>query len=485
MAEGDDENDIGSRRICWRCIGEGFLRNEVRQGGEVEQCHYCEEERESTPVDELAGRIQGVFDEHFQRTSPEPEGIDWLLAKEGRWERNGEIVGDLIAETAGLDQQPAEDIRLYLEGASYDPFEAEIGAEGPFDPEAQYEERAVEDHELQESWHFFRRSLESHSRLFNGAAERVLKDVFEGLDQHQTFKGKTLIVEAGPGKTVDALYRARVFQSSEDLKQAMMRPDLELGPPPFRLARAGRMNAQGIAVFYGATVADVALAEIRPPVGSSVLVGRFEIIRHLRLLDIEALQSIFISGSLFDPGFLPALKKRRFLGRLSGMMTQPVMPDDEVFEYLPTQAIAEYLAARNQPALDGIVYPSVQSSKERNIVLFHKAARVRKMDIPAGTKMEAHLWSLYADGPEPDYTVWEEVPTAGAVPGNSNNSALDQFDRIADLMPTDDQFDSREAALEIDTESMDVREVRSVAFETGRHQVTRHRTTRQEPGNPA
>jgi hypothetical protein len=38
------------------------------------------------------------------------------------------------------------------------------------------------------------------------------------------------------------------------------------------------MNAQGIAVFYGATDASVALAETRPPVGSKVLVGAFEII---------------------------------------------------------------------------------------------------------------------------------------------------------------------------------------------------------------
>jgi hypothetical protein len=40
----------------------------------------------------------------------------------------------------------------------------------------------------------------------------------------------------------------------------MKRPDEEIGPPPPSLAVAGRMNAAGIAVFYGATDPSVALS---------------------------------------------------------------------------------------------------------------------------------------------------------------------------------------------------------------------------------
>jgi len=49
------------------------------------------------------------------------------------------------------------------------------------------------------------------------------------------------------------------------------------------------MNARGVSVFYGAIDPRVALAEVRPPVGSRVAVARFEIIRPLRLLDLNAL----------------------------------------------------------------------------------------------------------------------------------------------------------------------------------------------------
>jgi RES domain len=67
------------------------------------------------------------------------------------------------------------------------------------------------------------------------------------------------------------------------------------------------MNAQGIAVFYGATDPLVALADVRPPVGSTVAVGRFELIRPVRLLDVEA---FLIKVSAMTPSptqrFIPA-----------------------------------------------------------------------------------------------------------------------------------------------------------------------------------
>ena len=43
------------------------------------------------------------------------------------------------------------------------------------------------------------------------------------------------------------------------------------------------MNAKGISTFYGATNEDIALAEVRPPVGSQVAIARFDIIRPLLL----------------------------------------------------------------------------------------------------------------------------------------------------------------------------------------------------------
>jgi RES domain-containing protein len=89
----------------------------------------------------------------------------------------------------------------------------------------------------------------------------------------------------------------------------------------------------------------------------------------------------------------------------------PVMPDDEPFDYLATQAIADFLATETNPALDGLLYPSVQGSQGKlNVVLFHNAARVQELDLPKGAEIYAHLSHDTEDGPEIDYWVFEEVP---------------------------------------------------------------------------
>jgi hypothetical protein len=77
------------------------------------------------------------------------------------------------------------------------------------------------------------------------------------------------------------------------------------------------MNARGISVFYGAVSAEVALAEVRPVVGSRVVTTRFLLSRPIRLLDLEALQSVTVAGSVFDPTYIEQLEKAHFLGNRS------------------------------------------------------------------------------------------------------------------------------------------------------------------------
>lgn len=122
-----------------------------------------------------------------------------------------------------------------------------------------------------------------------------------------------IVVEAGPHAELKAIYRARVFQSDERLEYALKRPDEGIGPPPPKSAVAGRMNPHGISVFYGATDPMIALAEVRPPVASRVVVGRFDLIKPLRLLDLEALRKLRVEGSIFDKTYLSRLEKAKFL----------------------------------------------------------------------------------------------------------------------------------------------------------------------------
>ena len=69
---------------------------------------------------------------------------------------------------------------------------------------------------------------------------------------------------------------------------------------------------------------DVALAEVRPPVGSRAVVGEFELLRTVKLLDVSALETVYFQGSVFDPAFAGQQSLARFLGRSSDRITMPV-----------------------------------------------------------------------------------------------------------------------------------------------------------------
>jgi RES domain-containing protein len=472
-------DNLEERRICWSCVGEIYLREQIKKGGDVATCAYCHGRRRAFTLSDLAEAVEHALEEHYYRTPSEPDGLEYLAAKEGRgWERHGSPVSEVIASMAEIDDGAAEHIREILSERTYDIDAARAGEENPFDEEAYYEEGPVHDHERQAQWAYFQRSLQFESRFFNREARTTLEDIFSGLTDHEAHDGRPVIVEAGPGTPLPALFRARVFQSSGELKQALKRPDHELGPPPPKSARAGRMNAQGVAVFYGATNAGTALAEVRPPVGSKVLLGRFEIVRTVQLLDIEALSGLRVVGSVFDPKLLPALRKAKFLRFLSQRISLPVMPDDEPFEYLVTQAIADYLAESSEPRLDGIIYSSVQSGAERNVVLFHKAARVAELDIPVGTEIDARLETISDDGPEPDYWVWEEVPEVAetAEPGADTG---DPF--AAWRAPPDTIHDAREECLRLVVDSLTIQHIEAVSFQTDEFPVRRHRSEKRTP----
>ena len=241
------------------------------------------------------------------------------------------------------------------------------------------------------------------------------------------------------------------------------------------------MNAKGISVFYGATGGDTALAEVRPPVGSKVALARFKIIRPLRLLKLTLLSDVHVNGSIFDPEYAMRLGHKTFLRKLAGRMSRPVMPDDQDGEYLPTQAIADYLAANTALNIDGIIFPSAQTqTDDLNVVLFHKAARCNTITLPDGAELSAFTWQMDDEGGYPDYRVHVEVPPEKAdekVTGDKAKSALPQ---ILHYLDDDPDNDEREAALEIDLPSMRVHHVQAIAIRTFSVEVDRERCSKND-----
>jgi len=144
-------------------------------------------------------------------------------------------------------------------------------------------------------------------------------------------------------------------------------------------------------------------------------------------------------------------------------------------EYLPTQAIADYLSTEGQVPLDGILFPSVQvGGNGVNAVLFHKASRCEELEIPEGTEIDARTYSMYEEGPEPDFSVSERLPPAEDEP-QSDNTTRGIFEPALDDWTDWLDADVRDQTLRINQESLIVHEVNAVQIETNSHTVTRHR----------
>lgn len=470
--------DAENKRICAGCVGENYLKRLVAKTGELATCDYCGSECKSLTIGELAeDHIRGAFERHYIRTPLGPPDHEEYMYRDSPygWERPGDPAAYAIQQAAAIGEEAAEDVRSALEANTFvtaDEYMSGDG-EGEFDEESQYEEIDADATEIHYDWLHFQKTLKTETRLFNVGAKVVLDSIFDGLDGHATRGGKKVIVVAGPDEKLSALYRARVFQEDDKLEEALKRPDVGIGPPPSAAASAGRMNARGIAVFYGATHPDVAIAETRPPVGSRVAVARFEIIRPLKLLDLVALRSIFVKGSIFDPTYLARAKKAAFLSTLGDQATKPVMPGDEPFEYLVTQAIADYLANLDEPKLDGIIYRSVQDGKaKKNIVLFHKAAGVKPLDVPPGTEISAHLFEHDDEGIRPDYWVFESVPPEG------DEDGLGLGMPMHGLFDPTDRGTSRDPALSIDVKSLEVHHIKRAEYFSTKFTPVRHRSVR-------
>jgi RES domain len=165
------------------------------------------------------------------------------------------------------------------------------------------------------------------------------------------------------------LYRARICSSPETMKAMLSEPFKNVGPTPPEQARSGRMNPEGVPVFYGSFDWETSLAETRPALGNDTAVIKLVTTKVLRLLDFIRLGDSYARLSYFQPDFDEQYERGAFLQLLQRLISQPIVPGKES-DYIITQTLAEYLAHVHEQPFDGILFDSVQRKEGRNIVLF-------------------------------------------------------------------------------------------------------------------
>ena len=472
------------KHICHDCIRDQILAEEVKNKGEVANCSYCDDCLETFDLDKVADRIHEVVEEHFIRTSSEPDFLETIFLREhliNFWTPDGDPVEQVIAEIAGLDEDPTSDLRELLSGR-YAYWAATQGGEDPYDSEAYYRRRHPSDWDFRYDWREFCEEIMFRERFFPKNAEPTLNKIFGNLESLTTSDRSPVVREISPGDEILQIWRARIAHSDDELKTILMNPAEGLGPPPPALAEVGRMNAKGVSVFYGAMDKLTCVAEVRPPVGSYVVLGKFNFLRPVRLLDLEALAKVYFDTSYFDPNCATDTALAMFIRNLAIELSRPIMPQDVDREYLPTQFVASYLANRVDPRLDGMIFPSAQSTdNSQNLVLFNHSRGVESYQIPEGTESKVYMPS--AEDEDDSILISETVPREPTEEHPARGKEQRRPIRLEELLRVKGQEQDTEPTLQLDIEGLEVSIVKSVKYECDTRTVTRDRKKEGEDDN--
>lgn len=407
MCTCEEVEQLRKKNLCCNCFEEEYLSNLMKNDGKLRRCSYCGKKRHSFKLENVAKLVGGAIFRHYYKTADNPDPADYTAYKEGglEFERDGDPIYEVVAEIIKTKKDGiAEDICTILR-KKYEYSDDSCDEENEFAEESLYACRESKnpvycnnygppcldaDYKWREKWSAFKRSIKFEKRFFNPAVQSFLKDLFAGITEaSQTSNGSRIIERVGPDTEMTHVYRARAFYNRADIEKTLCNPEVLLGPPPSSKTKAGRMNPAGIAFFYGANDPDVALSEVRPIVGSSVLVARFEILRPMRILNLDMLQYLIEEGSYFDPHYAERLSRKKFFPELWHDLLRPTMPGEEEMNYLPTQVLAEFLAAPDGLNIDGVRHTSVQAGDQGdNITFFHAHGDVRFVHRPKKLRVE-------------------------------------------------------------------------------------------------
>lgn len=152
------------------------------------------------------------------------------------------------------------------------------------------------------------------------------------------------------------LYRSRIISDSSKIKPC--EPFWGYGlddsfVPPRNLTKDMRANYRFIPYLYCAGHPYTAVVEVRPRLGTEISLASIEVTQSLRLLDF----------TLRDGSKRMKVTKERLFAELSMLFSKPVVSDDDVIEYVPTQYIAEYA---KRLGYDGIAYNSSLTPELKN-----------------------------------------------------------------------------------------------------------------------
>lgn len=371
-------------KVCPDCFSASGLKRRIQEERRSfpngVSCDF-HSTKKGIPIAAVAAIIDPVFRENFVG-GPYDAYYDRYV------ETKGADLEDTLLDLIGADDTRVID-GLIAELIEADQYWPPDGEEAFYDNEYRYSREQTGLNEHNQLWSAFKTSLMHQRRFFNAEAEDLLQRIFEDVHQQRDMNSSGPVYMIDPGGEGASFFRARV--ANEPTKREEIKADLagKLGPPPERMGKPGRLNPSGISAFYGAYDADTCIAELRPSVGELVAVAEFRITEPICVLDTTLFGA---RPKAYDPFAARARKRAAQWLFMTGFMKEiarPILPDDVHLDYVPTQAVAEYLSnrefefARGRRKIDAIIYGSAQHPGGRNIALLGSASVVGSVVEPA------------------------------------------------------------------------------------------------------
>ncbi len=346
-----------AKMVCYRCVHDAYLGRQIQRSGTSSQCSLCDSKRKCVPLAEIVSRVTEILGTYIT------EGEHIWRWSDGRIDyQEGDSIDYWVSEIFGCDNiEPIVDavcsrLTSYSDDTNY--------SRQPFRP-----------NDIGHQWCEFQEGMKHGIRFFNDSAKAFLDWIFKDLDKYSASSDKHAVVRLLTPEDSPPIYRARTCMGFGSVSEITANPARNLGVPPKDRAGEGRMNPAGVPAFYGAFERKTCVAELRPPVGGTVVSGEFRLVREVKVLDFGRFEKADLGPmpSFFDSKYHFKLGRRDFLRYLHDAITVPVLPGAER-DYLTTQVIAEYLATHCKPRIDGVIFKSVQESSGSNIVLFSHVA---------------------------------------------------------------------------------------------------------------
>lgn len=343
-------------QVCYKCVHDAYLGRQIRRAGKSTACTLCNATRKCIPLATVVARVEGILDAYVTEGEYYRRWADWGDSQEG------DSLDTWVSAIFNCDNvEPIVD-------AVCDRLDS-------YSRDTNYSKRIYRLDDIGHQWFEFQQGMKHGQRFFNDSAKTFLDWIFKDLYKYSASSDEEVVVRLLTPEDAPPIYRARTCMTYTDVGGIAANPARNLGAPPKERAADGRMNPAGVPAFYGAFERETCIAELRPPVGATVVSGEFRLNRMVRVLDFGRFEKADLgpAPSFFDPKHHAKTGRREFLKYLHNEITVPVLPGAER-DYLITQVIAEYLATHCKPQIDGVIFKSVQQRAGSNIVLFSHVA---------------------------------------------------------------------------------------------------------------